>query len=289
MATVSAAFAGSSAGDGYHSGPEVSVRHYIFEAETLAEAMLALRLQTAAVFDLYANGAVLLPRQSISASRLNDDTFEGSVVYGVTPAQPVAPPGAPPEVAVTVGGGTTKLLSSLRTVNVFAAPGETVPDYGGLINVTRDSVDGVDVPGGGFNFVETHYLPADDVTTAYLRQVDSLRGCVNDNWFRGWEAGEILFVSATFNFRGSGDVQATFSFNREANLHVSDDPVVVGDIEITEKEGQDYLWFPVREDVAVDGDDNPIAAAPKRIGAIVSQVFKRADFSLLNIGTEPLR
>lgn len=289
MATVSAAFAGSAASDGYHAGPEVSIKHYVFDAETLTEAMLALHIQTAEVFDLYGNGLVLLPRQSISAARLNDNTFEGSIVYGVTPAQPVAPPGAPPEVAVSVGGGTVRLLSSLRTVNVFAAPGETVPDYNGLINVTRDGVDGVDVPGGGFSFVETHYLPADQITTAYLQRVDSLRGCVNDGWFRGWEAGEILFVSAAFHFRGSGDVQATFTFNREANLHVTDDPIVVGGIEITEKEGQDYLWFPTREDVALDDENNPIAAAPKRIGAIVSQVFKRADFSLLGIGTEPLR
>ncbi|MCK4343502.1 MAG: hypothetical protein KAY37_17450 [Phycisphaerae bacterium] len=81
--------------------------------------------------------------------------------------------------------------------------GTPVPHY---------SVEGVDIAVPVYHFSETHYLPDAIVSPAYRGTLFSLTGKVNGGAFKGFAAGECLFLGAAGAKRGSGDWEITFRF-----------------------------------------------------------------------------
>jgi hypothetical protein len=65
------------------------------------------------------------------------------------------------------GGGTQHVTQSMATVNSYAPPGKTAPDFKGAVGVTHDNVEGVDITVPVYNFSETHYLDDALVTPAW--------------------------------------------------------------------------------------------------------------------------
>ena len=105
--------------------------------------------------------------------------------------------------------------SCRQTVGTYAASRTTAPDFQGAIGVTQDAVKGVDITVPIYQFTETHYLPAAAVTNSYKGALFSLTGKVNSGGFRGFAAGEVLFLGATGAHRGTGpddDWEITFRF-----------------------------------------------------------------------------
>jgi len=230
-------------------------------------AKTALRDGTPLVYD----GLV---RQSYSVERIGETQWEGTVRYGRRQREPET---GESNLQFDTGGGTQHITHSLATVASYAVPGKQAPDFKGAIGVTADSVEGTDITVPQFQFSETHYLAAELVTWSYVVTLASLTGRVNSAPFRGFAAGEVLFLGASGSKRGEEDWEITFRFAASPNMT----GLQIGDITGIDKKGWEYLWIRYEDDV------DAVANAPikKPLAAYVEQVYQYGDFSLLGIGS----
>jgi len=113
------------------------------------------------------------------------------------------------------------------------------------------------------------------VTPAYKATLFALTGRVNDGTFKGFAAGECLFLGATGSKRGSGDWEITYRFAASPNAT----NLTLGDITGINKKGFEYLW--VRYE---DVEDTTAKALVKRATAVyVEKVYLDGDLDLLGI------
>jgi hypothetical protein len=185
--------------------------------------------------------------------------------------------GDPEQFAFDTTGGTQHITQSLSTVGKYAPAGKTAADFKGAIGVTHDAVEGVDITVPVYAFSETHYLADATVTAAYKLQVFQLTGTVNAAAFKGFAAGECLFLGASGAKRGTDKWEINFRFAASPNKT----SLTVGDITVPAKKGWEYLW--VR--YADAEDDVAKAIVKKPVAAYVEKVYEEGDFSLLGIGT----
>jgi len=205
--------------------------------------------------------------------RIAENIWEGSVRYGKL--EP--PKTGDSSYQFDTGGGTQHITQSLATVGRYAPPGKTAPDFQGAIGVTHDNVEGVDITVPVYNFSELHYIASSLVTGAYKATLFYLTGRVNNAPFRGFAAGEVLFLGASGSKRGQEDWEISFKFAASPNMT----GLTIGDITGIAKKGWEYLW--VRY---ADAEDAAAKALVKRPAAVyVEKVYLDGDFSLLGIGT----
>jgi hypothetical protein len=129
----------------------------------------------------------------------------------------------------------------------------------GAIGVDGDSVQGVDIVVPQLQWTETYDVPHAYVTTAYVKKVSGLTGSVNNGNFRGFAAGEVLFLGASGSQewdsdKGDGPWTLSYKFLAAANQgpNKTFPTITIGDIAGIEKDGHDYLW--VRYEDAVSSD-----------------------------------
>jgi hypothetical protein len=137
------------------------------------------------------------------------------------------------------------------------------------------SVEGVDITVPVYHFSETHYLDDAVVTEPYKGTLFSLTGKVNSGAFRGFAAGECLFLGAAGTKRGQGDWEITFRFAASPNVT----GLTIGDITGIAKKGWEYLWvrYADAEDAAAK------ALVKKPVAVYIEKVYEEGDFSLLGI------
>ena len=210
--------------------------------------------------------------QWTATERLADDAWEGSIRYGRT---------EPPQTgdstySFDTGGGTQHVTQSLATTGVWAAPGVFPPNYRGGIGVTKDGVEGVDITVPVYNFSETHYIDAALVTGAYKSTLFYLTGTVNNGGFRGFAAGEVLFLGAAGSLQGQEDWEISYRFAASPNVQ----GLQVGDITGIAKRGWDYLW--IRYADIEDSDAKMLVKRP--LSVYVEQVYPYTNFAGLGIG-----
>lgn len=246
--------------------PSVDLRFLVLGTTEDIEAHSELIAQTPTTY----SGLV---RQSTHLERLADDAWEGSIRYGKE---------APPEVgdsaySFDTGGGTQHITQSIATVGVYAAPGIYPPNFKGAIGATKDGIEGVDISVPIYNFSETHYIDANLVTGAYKSTLFYLTGTVNNGGFRGFSAGEVLFLGAGGAKRGQDDWEISYRFAASPNVQ----GLQVGDITGIAKRGWDYLW--IRYADAVDNDAFMLVKRP--LSVYVEQVYPYTNYFGLGIGT----
>jgi len=173
------------------------------------------------------------------------------------------------------GGGTTHVTQSLQTVGRYAPAGRFAPDFKGAIGVTHDSVEGTDITVPVYSFTETHYLSIAAVTGSYKAALFLLTGRVNAAPFKGFAAGEVLFLGASGAQRGTEDWEITFRFAASPNAA----GLVIGDITGIAKRGWEYLW--VRY---ADAEDEQVLVK-QPIAVYVERVYDEGNFAGLGIGT----
>lgn len=178
----------------------------------------------------------------------------------------------------TTGRSTSKVTVSLGTQRAYGA-GAAVGDNGGLINVTREGVEGVDlvVPDPSESITRT-FSPA-DWTTEYKRTLIELAGRVNEQPFRGWEAGECLFLGASGTRKGNSPIEVTFEFAISVNR--DDIELELGGTSVPniEKAGHEYIWVTWKE--AEAGSPPRLVKNPVR--AYVEKTYPVADFDRLEL------
>jgi len=177
----------------------------------------------------------------------------------------------------STSGGTKKMTNSLATIATYVPAGFGVPDFQGLIGVTEDQVEGVEITVPVFTFSETHLIDGAIVNAGYKRVLVDLTGTMNNANFKGFTLGECLFQGADGTMRGDGRWSITYKFAGNPSYigHT------VGAITGINKLGWDYSWSR-----NVDFEDGSALALVKRpVAVVINRVYPFGDFSTLLIGT----
>ena len=179
--------------------------------------------------------------------------------------------------AFDTGGGTMHRNQSIKTVS--KVPNDA-PDFNGAIEVDNEgNVNGVDVTMPVLNFTETHTMNGARVTTSYKKTVAALTGTVNSSGFRGFSAGEVLFLGASGTKRSkkpNAPWEITFRFAVSPNQS----SLQVGKLKVSNKRGWDYLWVRYADKVA----ENKKNVIKEPVAAYVEQVYPEGDFGNLGLG-----
>jgi len=98
---------------------------------------------------------------------------------------------------------------------------------------------------------------------------------VNSAGFKGFAAGECLFLGAAGSKRGSGDWEITYRFAASPNVT----NLTIGDITGINKKGWEYLW------VRYSDSEDAVAKAlvKKPVAVYIEQVYPYGDLGLLGI------
>ena len=208
--------------------------------------------------------------------------WEVTVRYGKLPPREVdagTPDNPMDEITFDTSGGTQKITQSLATVGTYGLPIEDLehpppipPDFGRAIGVTADSVEGVDITVPVLNFTITRRRSTFTLTD--FQAIFGLTGRVNSAAFKGFAAGEVLFLGGSGQRRGEEDWEIAYKFAASPNVT----GLSIGGITGIDKTGWEYLW--VRYADAVDED----TLIQRPVAVYVEKVYESGDFSLLGIG-----
>lgn len=252
------------------SNPSVELRYVIRGTSDDQEARSALESAAPATYD----GLQLL---DVQIEPQGYELWDGTVRYG--PQSYESQQTGESIFSFDTGGGTQHVTQSKATVGMYAAPGTIAPDFHGAIGVTDTGIEGVDIVVPVYNFSETHYLPDSQVTDAYKITLFGLTGKVNNASFRGFAAGEVLFLGATGSKRtapdGTQDWEITYRFAASPNVS----GLSIGDITDVSKQGWEYLWVRYADRT----DDDAKALVKRPVAAYVEQVYDSGNFGALGI------
>jgi hypothetical protein len=222
-----------------------------------------------------------LPRQQVVVEPLGGGMWDIVARYAPN-SQSAQPPIPPPEVgdsefSFDTSGGTQHITQAIETVGVYPDPAIGVAsDWQGAIGVTDDGVEGVDILVPQLAYEETHQIAHATVVGGMVGVIHSLTAKVNNATFKGFAAGELLFVGARGRRRKSeGFWTITFMFTASRNAT----SLVVGPITVAGKDGWDYL--DTQYEAAEDETASMLVRRP--VCARVHRVYERADFSALGI------
>ena len=254
---------------------EIEIPYLVFEAADEDAALAAARTKAAS---RTVSGMVL--DEVEVTERVNKDTWKVKAIYKDEDSDDPDEPDEDEETtsfAFDTGGGTMHRNQSLKTVS--KVPNDA-PDFNGAIEVDNEgNVNGVDVTMPVLNFTETHTMNGSRVTTSYKKSVAALTGTVNRSGFRGFSAGEVLFLGASGTKRSkkpNAPWEITFRFAVSPNQS----GLQVGKLKVSNKKGWDYLWVRYADKVA----DNKKNVIKEPVAAYVEQVYPDGDFGNLGLG-----
>lgn len=182
-------------------------------------------------------------------------------------------------IAWDTTGHTTHITQAYSTSSY---PDGGAPDVSDAINVSGDSVQGLDVVRPSLRYSETWIVPAAmAVSGPFISAVYTLTGTVNNAPFRFCDAGEVLFMGARAQWQG-GDpfVAVTFDFECRPNRLGE----YVKGIAPFPIKGWQYLWVMYEDDVSV----GRMVKMP--VAAYVQDVYEEKDWTPLLIpGLQPAK
>lgn len=258
-------------GNGVYTSAEIP--YIVFEVEDEDAAL-------AAVLAAAPQTCQNLPLDSIEIDeRENDTTFKVNAVYrddgDDSNADDHDDDNDDPTASFDCGGGTKHLLYSLGQRKVL---GEKDP--GGAIGWNGKSGDdceisGVDIPTAQLRETYTKSMRLSRLTTSYKRTVASLVGKVNSSSFKGWSAGEVMFLGMSYSTpsKSASKVTVTFNFAVQPN----ESGAKVGGKSVGSKKGFDYVWAISKTNA---GGSSPKVEVE---GIYVDQVCEYASFSALGL------
>lgn len=153
-------------------------------------------------------------------------------------------------------------------------------DYKNAIGVTRDSVAGTDVYAGKLEFtISQRNLP---LTLPWLRTMRSTVAKTNRYAWRGFAAGELLYLGATGRFTPDELWNITHKFaagEHQCAIPLSFDAATgKPKIVVPFKGAWEYLWCSYTDETSA----NLLVQVPQ--AAYVEQVYQDADLTLLGLG-----
>lgn len=235
---------------------------------------------------------VQLRAESYSVNYLGDDAWQVTISYEKTGADDDSQTdplrrsrsfdtsGGTQHITQADGGKITSTGTTTTRTGTETRFPSNAPSMNSAIGVDGDSVSGVDIVVPALSWTESYDVPSTYVTAAYIRAVAALTGTTNDAAFRGFAAGEVLFLGCNGNQdwdadKGDGPWSLSYKFVASPNVTGQ----TIGTITGIAKKGHDYLW--VRYEDNVSGSD--LVKRPKYV--YVNTVYKEGAFSGLGIGS----
>lgn len=176
---------------------------------------------------------------------------------------------------------TRHITHSIKTVNSYSKTSQPAIDFGNAINVKKNGAvneaEGIDIFSPQFQFSETHYFYNRELTTKYKKTLAQMAQKVNNDTFRGYDAGEVLFLGVSGS-RAGQDQDDLWALTFKFIVSPNESGIEIGDIKDISKNGWDYAWQ-YDQDVA----DVTLKKEPEY--AYVEQVYHYDDFKKLGIGT----
>jgi hypothetical protein len=162
-----------------------------------------------------------------------------------------------------------------NSIGTRGAWGPGALDYGGMIGVTNDGVEGIDIDVAQGSFTLSKFWHSSLVTPQFVQFLTTACGRVNSAPWRAYAAGEVRFIGASGGFRRDSAVcEVTYRFATSVN----EENIRIGDITVPFKFGWDYLW--IRH---ADIFENDITIK-KPIAVYVEQVYHGMDMTALGLG-----
>jgi hypothetical protein len=97
------------------------------------------------------------------------------------------------EIEFDTDGGTAKVTQAVSHLGDYAPSGVTAPNFGGLINVTPEGVEGFDAEIPAFNFIYHATFTSASLTQSYSLAVAGITKTVNSATWHGFAAGTVFF------------------------------------------------------------------------------------------------
>jgi len=219
-----------------------------------------------------------VPLDSIEIdSRENDSTYKVNAIYEKNDSSDSDDEDDDDDsstVSFDCGGGTKHMTHSIKQTRV-----KGTKDAGGAIGWNGKSgsemqISGVDVPTAQLRETYTRTMRLSRLTTSFKRSVAALIGKVNSGTFKGWNAGEVMFLGMSYSSPSKSSTKVTVTFNFSVQPNESD--VKVGDT-TTSKKGFEYAWA-----LSKTSADNGAPKAETE-AVYVEQVCEYASFSALGL------
>lgn len=178
----------------------------------------------------------------------------------------------PGSIAWDTTGHTEHITQSISQSRFPAG----APDFEGAINVSGNTVNGLDVVRPCLRYSETWIVAASlAISPAFIGAIYSRTGTVNLNAFRAFDPGEVLFMGARATWQGDLPyVAVTFDFEARPNGEWYSE----GFGEVVQKEGWQYLWL------LYETAPNANRLIQRPIAAYRETVYEKMEWSGLLIG-----
>jgi len=262
----------------FGTSDDIAVHNYLNTAITL-------------FWDYPGAGDQRLQAENYSIEYLGDDAWHVEVSYVKEGAadDPNEPDPLRRSRSFDTGGGTshvTQATGSPAETRYPASGNNAAPDQKGAIGVDASSVQGVDIVIPALTWTETYDVPSVYVSSAYIVNLSKVTGTVNNAAFRGFPAGEVLFLGASGSQdwdekKGDGPWTLSFKFVQSPNAGPGESipALTIGSIGNITKKGHEYLWVRYEDNVA----NESLIKEPRFV--YVNKVYREENFSQLGIGT----
>lgn len=206
-----------------------------------------------------------IPKKSASvAERLTESAWKIEVNYGSESKSSSGDSGSEDDEATMnfdCSAGTKHMTQAIEQTCVYAGSGESKDssDEASAVPIGWNGKDGseseaagVDVSIGELRETYTKTMSKSKVTgTSWKRKVAELVGKVNSGSFKGWNAGEVMFLGCSYSAPSKGSKKVSVSFHFAIRLNES--KATVAGQNIGSKKGFEYLWA-LTDDEVRDGE-----------------------------------
>jgi hypothetical protein len=166
-------------------------------------------------------------------------------------------------------GATINIKAAKEHIGSYPASGSANP-HKGSIGVTKDGkVEGADIVIPALKLIYTFKHPAGVINENHARALAGVTGMTNALPFRGFAAGELLYLGSTGE--DGTETEASVDYVLVASKNVSD--LQVGDIMGIFKGGHHVLWIEFKNEV----DGGKPAVQPERVH--IERVYDPVDFA----------
>ena len=206
-----------------------------------------------------------IPKKSASvAERLTESAWKIEVNYGSESKSSSGDSGSEDDEATMnfdCSAGTKHMTQAIEQTCVYAGSGESKDssDEASAVPIGWNGKDGseseaagVDVSIGELRETYTKTMSKSKVTgTSWKRKVAELVGKVNSGSFKGWSAGEVMFLGCSYSAPSKGSKKVAVSFHFAIRLNES--KATVAGQNVGSVKGFEYLWA-LTDDEVKDGE-----------------------------------
>src|SRR5690606_7613180 len=181
-----------------------------------------------------------------------------------------------PRLSFDTSGGTVRIKAGIAHVASYTSGGAVAGGnpHGGLIGVTSGGdAEGTDIIIPALRLSYTVTMAAGSVTESFAKQMARMTGRVNNDSFRTFSPGELLFLGASGEGSGSAESDIAFQFAASENA----DNLTIGEIAGIVKAGHDHAWIEYA-DAAVEFDGETVPGQEAK-AVHIERIYHQASFA----------